>query len=200
MKCRICPTCGQTNNISDFYCLNSECGVDIGYVEPTDSPESVSQSKQSDARPLPETDRCGNSAPAEQGSLKCPSLTCGLDQPPADECVRCGTPLEPGRTWHVIWPWGEETRVVDGLEVGRDSSPSWLSKRLSAQNYDNLSRRHARLVVRSGALYVVDLGSSNGTFIEGIRIVADKDAVVPQSGRLRFASNLEIQCRLGQAL
>jgi hypothetical protein len=36
---------------------------------------------------------------------------------------------------------------------------------------DTVSRRHAALVVRDGAWHVVDLGSSNGTFVNGRRVV-----------------------------
>jgi hypothetical protein len=36
---------------------------------------------------------------------------------------------------------------------------------------DTVSRRHAALVVRDGAWHVVDLGSSNGTFVNGRRVL-----------------------------
>ena len=36
---------------------------------------------------------------------------------------------------------------------------------------DTVSRRHAALVLRDGAWHVVDLGSSNGTYVNGRRVV-----------------------------
>jgi pSer/pThr/pTyr-binding forkhead associated (FHA) protein len=36
---------------------------------------------------------------------------------------------------------------------------------------DTVSRRHAALVSRDGAWHVVDLGSSNGTYVNGRRVI-----------------------------
>ena len=47
----------------------------------------------------------------------------------------------------------------------------------------HLSRRHAELRVKNGLLYVKDLGSSNGTFINGERI---REARVKRGDDLRF--------------
>lgn len=47
----------------------------------------------------------------------------------------------------------------------------------------HLSRRHAELTVREGLLYVKDLGSANGTFLNGAAI---KEARVKRGDELRF--------------
>ncbi|TQV80984.1 FHA domain-containing protein [Exilibacterium tricleocarpae] len=47
----------------------------------------------------------------------------------------------------------------------------------------HLSRRHATLTIRSGQLFVTDLGSSNGTFLNGKRIT---EARVKRGDELRF--------------
>lgn len=49
----------------------------------------------------------------------------------------------------------------------------------------SISRRHARLTVRSGTLVVEDLGSKNGTFVDDRRVSACE---VPVGSELRFAS------------
>jgi len=49
----------------------------------------------------------------------------------------------------------------------------------------HLSRRHAMLLVKNGLLYVKDLGSSNGTYVNGKRIV---EARVKRGDELRFDS------------
>lgn len=47
----------------------------------------------------------------------------------------------------------------------------------------HLSRRHAKLVVKEGLLYVKDLGSSNGTYLNGKRV---NEARVKRGDDLRF--------------
>lgn len=47
----------------------------------------------------------------------------------------------------------------------------------------HLSRRHARLHVRDGLLYVKDLGSANGTFLNGVRV---SEARVRRGDELSF--------------
>jgi DNA-binding winged helix-turn-helix (wHTH) protein len=63
---------------------------------------------------------------------------------------------------------GSQTRVVaEGSHViGRDPSADvWINSTL-------VSRQHARLVVRGGQVTIEDLGSRNGTFVNGIRLTA----------------------------
>lgn len=47
----------------------------------------------------------------------------------------------------------------------------------------HLSRRHAELIVREGLMYVKDLGSSNGTFVNGRRVTESR---VKRGDDLRF--------------
>jgi len=49
----------------------------------------------------------------------------------------------------------------------------------------HLSRQHARLFIDQGALYVRDLGSSNGTFLNGVRV---EEARVRRGDELAFDS------------
>jgi diguanylate cyclase (GGDEF)-like protein len=59
-----------------------------------------------------------------------------------------------------------EIFLIDGERViGRDSSAT-----LRIAEDRGISRRHARVAVRGGAVVVSDLGSSNGTFVNGARL------------------------------
>jgi DNA-binding winged helix-turn-helix (wHTH) protein len=63
---------------------------------------------------------------------------------------------------------GDQTMAVrDGSHViGRDPTADlWVSSTL-------VSRQHARLVVRGGQVTIEDLGSRNGTFVNGVRLTA----------------------------
>jgi pSer/pThr/pTyr-binding forkhead associated (FHA) protein len=72
---------------------------------------------------------------------------------------------------------GAETEIEGHLSVGR-SQESGL--RLTE---GNPSRNHARLTIAEGALYIEDLKSTNGTFINGTRIDA----------RMRLAPNDKVR-------
>jgi hypothetical protein len=53
----------------------------------------------------------------------------------------------------------------DTIDIGRDSGNG-----IALPNDTNASRKHATLQIQNGAAFVVDLGSSNGTFVNGVRI------------------------------
>jgi pSer/pThr/pTyr-binding forkhead associated (FHA) protein len=75
-------------------------------------------------------------------------------------------------------PAGKETEIVGGLAVGR-STESGL--RLTE---GNPSRNHARLSISEGALFIEDLKSTNGTFVNGTRI--DSKMRLANSDKVRF--------------
>jgi pSer/pThr/pTyr-binding forkhead associated (FHA) protein len=79
---------------------------------------------------------------------------------------------------------GTETPVTDQLIAGRAAGCGLLLPKGGPGG--GTSRRHARLLVRDGALWVEDLGSKNGTFINGIRLEARKKALLQPGDRLRF--------------
>ena len=66
----------------------------------------------------------------------------------------------------VVQPGRKPIRVVVAadLEVGRDCDGLLLGD-------PRTSRRHATLMANAGGLTVLDMGSSNGTFVNGTRIV-----------------------------
>ena len=117
----------------------------------------------------------GRPAPASPASGRCP---CGAEVAPADgECGYCYTPRPPDG-WTVargevpsrpvlLTPGGRRVPLGDRpLLVGREDSP--LSDDLA--DYDGVSRRHALVTVVGDRVLVADIGSSNGTFVNGERV------------------------------
>ena len=72
--------------------------------------------------------------------------------------------------------------VTDSLSVGRGSDNDLV---LGSKQ---ISRNHAQLSVLNGQLYVTDLESSNGTFINDERIAANKSKHLAVEDTLGFAS------------
>lgn len=75
-----------------------------------------------------------------------------------------------GRKGVLVASFGGQTVRLDsetlrrGVKIGRDNAC-----RISAGMSD-LSREHARLILRDRRLMIEDLGSSNGTFVDGVRL------------------------------
>ncbi|WP_328958168.1 FHA domain-containing protein [Kitasatospora purpeofusca] len=83
----------------------------------------------------------------------------------------------------------EHRRGGGGLAIGRDEPDCAAIPGLAG--LDQLSRHHARLRWIDGALYVEDLGSTNGTFVDGRRI--EEPTRIGPGRRLRFALDLDVQ-------
>ncbi|MFB7677617.1 FHA domain-containing protein [Kitasatospora purpeofusca] len=83
----------------------------------------------------------------------------------------------------------EHRRGGGGLAIGRDEPDCAAVPGLAG--LDQLSRHHARLRWIDGALYVEDLGSTNGTFVDGRRI--EEPTRIGPAHRLRFALDLDVQ-------
>ncbi len=70
--------------------------------------------------------------------------------------------------WKVIatasWMNGQIFEVKNTMTIGRDSSCD------ISIPVEHLSRKHAELTLQDGKLFVTDLGSSNGTFVNGNRV------------------------------
>jgi pSer/pThr/pTyr-binding forkhead associated (FHA) protein len=91
-------------------------------------------------------------------------------------------PFEPGRGTYALRPSGESELVVEDSEtlapetrflirdgatsIGRSSASDIVLK-----SDDYASGRHARLTRHGGLLYVEDMGSTNGTFVNGRKAV-----------------------------
>ena len=80
----------------------------------------------------------------------------------------------------------------DLFAIGR-AQPPFASAR--AEVVAELSRRHAKLFVQNGVAYIADLGSKNGTMLNG-RDVREKPQVLHDGDELRFAGVLACRVEL----
>ena len=70
-----------------------------------------------------------------------------------------------------------------GLIVGRDANASDLH-----MNDQSVSRRHARIFHDNGSILIEDLGSGNGTFINGRALKKGVAAQMPSQGTVTFGA------------
>jgi transcriptional regulator of acetoin/glycerol metabolism len=84
--------------------------------------------------------------------------------------------------WRCDAPVLESFRIGSGLVLGRP---------LFGDHDDRLSRLHARVWVRDGAVHVADLGSRNGTLVDGTPI-GDREVRVVPGGVIRTGHTIAI--------
>lgn len=82
----------------------------------------------------------------------------------------------------------------DLFAVGRSEAPF---DRARSEVVAELSRRHARIFVERGAAYIADLGSKNGTTINGAA-VREKPSLLHDGDEIRFAGVLAYRVELAQ--
>lgn len=82
-----------------------------------------------------------------------------------------------------------ETPKTD-IVVGRNSGNDLVIK------HDSVSRQHCRIEVAKGVFYITDLGSSNGTFIDGQKIEQNKRTAFLSSQQLTIG---KLDCEITES-
>lgn len=106
--------------------------------------------------------------------------------PPAAGCRACG--LKGAGATGLRFPWGPvPVRAGVPLVIGREGSP--IADRLDG--YSNVSRQHAKVSSDGTTLTVVDLASTNGTYVNDEKIPPHAERPLRPGDRVRFAARLE---------
>lgn len=94
----------------------------------------------------------------------------------------------------ITWPWGAVTTLEHSLIVGRDQGSCPYAAELDT--YQHLSRRHAELVACPLGIWVRDLQSRNGTFVNDERLPKGKAYLVESDAEIRFGPFCAVQLRI----
>ncbi len=93
--------------------------------------------------------------------------------------------IRDSRDRHVFY-FDEITELV----LGRQDTPSGNEPDLDLNPYDaaakGVSRRHASIIRRDNSLNVVDMGSPNGTFLNGQRLIGTQPRLIRDGDELRL--------------
>lgn len=183
-----CLVCGTENPPIAVFC---DCGASLAGV-PLIEPGPQAAPAVAAATPGP--------TPAGGETHPCPDPSCAHPNPPgSDRCALCFRPLaatsKGAKAALLRWPWGTQ-RLTGRLPLGRDPEFSPLTERLAA--FPNLSRRHALLWVDQDGVWIQDLGSMNGTFLDNVRLESNRPQRLTAPARLRFglvnALELDLDC------
>jgi hypothetical protein len=174
-----CPACGTQSPPAALRC---RCGTLLAHVD-------LTPPAQQD--PAPAVDAAAPEAPPRV----CSHVDCAQpNAADATRCVYCDRPFgeAPIRliSARIEWPWGDCTAVATETLIGRapPADPA-LVDRLE-RDFDNVSRRHAILRFSDGAVTLEDLGSSNGTFVNGVKLPPNQPIRLHDGARIRFAADL----------
>ncbi len=113
-----------------------------------------------------------------------------------DDALIMEMPVRTGQAFDVLLmpvsrPELGEIRIGEDLfAIGRGEAPFVA---YPAETVSVLSRRHARIFAEDGAVYVADLGSKNGTRVNG-DAVAKQPALLRDGDEVSFGAALSIAC------
>lgn len=133
--------------------------------------------------------------PGAAAPATCPEPGCGMPLAAGGRCPvhAIGAPhADPGLGGPLAlrFPWGTVEVGPDGLRVGRSAGTGPLADRITETDYHNVSRQHAVLWRDGRRLYLRDVGSTNGTFVNDRRLPDHTPHELQVGDVLRFAANL----------
>lgn len=86
-------------------------------------------------------------------------------------------------------PFVFDAEMIDELVIGRFDPDTGASPDIDLHEYhayeNGVSRRHATIVWRNGALNLVDQGTPNGTYLNGRRLVANQPTILRDGDLIR---------------
>jgi len=110
--------------------------------------------------------------------------------PGGDEIVS-----QDGRVRAVLeWPWGQRSELTEHLNIGRDYTFSPLAQELTP--YTHVSRKHAELLVYGDGVWIRDLGSRNGTFVNNDEVPKGQAYLIDGESIIRFGPFLAVSLKI----
>ena len=201
-RVKVCRLCGRQNEPDELFCTAADCGVSLADVNVVDS-DAVGGGAADDVAAAgggPDNGRSGGgSLPGQDGGPDGGGLSGGRGSGPdpgpdaGGRTVR-DVGLDQAAACALVFPWGRMP-VAGELGIGREAGFSPVSERLDA--FQTVSRRHAVVAAGHGQWTVRDLGSTNGTFVNGGRLAAGETRALHDGDRVGFSQGLQVQVEIG---
>jgi hypothetical protein len=162
----ICPSCRTELPGDADYCTNPECRrLLLGTTQTIALAHPLAPAPGAHAATICPRAWCAASVP--EGQATCPGCGESVMFPHTDTARSLRTRR---RVVQVKLTDGQVIRVAcpSSLVLGRDAPELTVSEALDP--YLEVSRQHAELVVQADGVHLRDLGSTNGTFVDGTRV------------------------------
>ena len=107
-----------------------------------------------------------------------------------------GAPTQEPETVRAVleWPWGQKSELSAHLNIGRDYNFSPLARELTP--YTHVSRKHAELLVYGDGVWVRDLGSRNGTYVNNEEVPKGQAYLIDGDSIIRFGPLLAVSIKI----
>lgn len=205
-----CPRCGLDNIVGAMYC--EDCGTLLKKSEgpaisvppqpraPVRPPQyqSAPPPPQRPPQPPPQARYAPPTVPVAPPFVNCPKCRKEND-PSAVYCGGCGLSLRgtggiPGspKCYGKLVPLGGGTEYYldrDRMLIGRRSEAEGLYPEIDLGTLDEssgVSRRHAHILWDGGTALVEDLGSSNGTYVNDLKVTEGIQTTLNDGDSVRF--------------
>lgn len=181
-RVKVCRLCGRQNEPDELFCTAADCGASLADVGVVDS-----------------TEVGGAGGAGADGAVHGDAVHGGGEDrrnPPSSaggHTVRDG---QPPAACALVFPWGR-VPVAGQLVIGREAGFSEISGRLDA--FPTVSRRHAVVSAVQGQWTVRDLGSTNGTYVNGARLAEGETRAIHGGDRVGFSEGLQVQVNIAAA-
>ncbi|MCE1246579.1 MAG: FHA domain-containing protein [Firmicutes bacterium] len=208
MKCTIC---GADNLEGAAYC--EDCGSKLPVTQIPMTPASPPPQPVSAPAPVAYQEPVVAVSQPSAGDIVCPS--CGAENPSGSKfCDDCGASLEAAtapaaqapvysappvvqqQAPAVVYPKliadGTNVEFIldkDIITMGRQSPADGIFPDVDLTDLDKeayISRRHARILKRDEGFIFEDLGSSNGSFINNVRVTQGVQQFINNGDKLRL--------------
>jgi len=191
MMQKACPNCRRLAPISALKC--NECGTRL-----TSALKIVRDNIEPPPTPLVQKE-------TPEGSWTCDScqfaqnreddLVCSLCERERQPVRSDGGPpqsTEPTKSYKLRFSFGDVDFTRE-ITVGRNPAFCSFAKELTA--YNQVSRKHAIIEVGVTDFVITDLESTNGTFLDGVRIAPKTPTTFKAGAELMFSNSLKAVVR-----
>lgn len=166
-RVKVCRLCGHQNGAAEFWCQHSKCGASLSDVELTERSDSCVKDEPDDPdRSNGEEYQIDSAGRSSHGTVRHQAARLPVS------VLEC--------------PWGN-IEVNEKITIGRGHKYSEMSVRLA--DHLTVSRRHAELYFSDMAWYIKDLGSTNGTYVNGKKLTPHIAFEIHDGDQLDFSFN-----------
>ena len=194
-RVKVCRLCGKHNEPDELFCIDDACGTSLADVSAVDTSELERLAAEAEAAEAEAADGGGGDGGVVDGGVVDGGVGVQQNQAVGGQTTREGQ-MAQAPPCALVFPWGQ-VPVAGQLGVGREAGFSPISGQLDT--YPTVSRQHAIVGVAQGQWTVRDLGSTNGTYVNGTRLAEGETRAIQNGDQVGFSQGLQVRVEIAAA-